>query len=167
MRDSSLTDTDRMNWLESGVEIRRDLIAAIGGKPCWWTIGKAPNYKRPRYWTAREAIDAAIKEEQAVEAKSASGSMMETIKTQVFTARQLEDYSLIRKELSRCHGDRDGQWAVLRRGATSPRARILYLGMRERAQERFNREAGAMRRGMVALVDPYGQVFQYATCLGS
>lgn len=62
----SISDTQRMDWIESGGEVRRDLLASFyeSDEVGWWTRGCGPNYKRPRYRTAREAIDAAIREEQ-------------------------------------------------------------------------------------------------------
>lgn len=56
-------DTERMNWLEHhGSVLRFDWLGSIMGAPAWYTTGREPQYKRPRYSTAREAIDAAIRE---------------------------------------------------------------------------------------------------------
>lgn len=63
----TITDAERMDRIERGLEVRQDDLAAIFGeaygKPGWWTPGKGANKRRPRYWTAREAIDAAIREQ--------------------------------------------------------------------------------------------------------
>jgi hypothetical protein len=63
-----ITDTERMDWIERGGTVRIDLHGAVFGcDPAlgrgWWTVGREPNKRRPRYWTAREAIDAAIREQ--------------------------------------------------------------------------------------------------------
>ena len=58
-----LADSVRLDWIEAtGSTLRHDGMAAVLGRPAWYTIGKGPNYKRPRYPTAREAIDAAMSE---------------------------------------------------------------------------------------------------------
>jgi hypothetical protein len=67
----TITDTDRMDWIERGGTVRIDLNGAVFGcDPAlgrgWWTPGKGANKQRPRYQTAREAIDAAIREAQPV-----------------------------------------------------------------------------------------------------
>lgn len=58
-------DRKRLDWLEAGGDLRRDFISAVAGAPAWWTKGPGPNYQRPHYRTAREAIDAAMREAQA------------------------------------------------------------------------------------------------------
>jgi len=58
-------DKKRLDWLEAGGDLRRDFISAVAGAPAWWTKGPGPNYQRPHYRTAREAIDAAMREAQA------------------------------------------------------------------------------------------------------
>jgi len=52
-----------MDWIETtGLALRYDWMAAMLKQPAWYTLGKGPQYKRPRYPTAREAIDAALSE---------------------------------------------------------------------------------------------------------
>jgi len=58
-----LADSMRMDWLEAhGSSLGYDFFAGLQGKPAWYTSGKGAKYKRPRYLTAREAIDAAMRE---------------------------------------------------------------------------------------------------------
>jgi hypothetical protein len=63
-----ITDKRRLDWIEAGGQIRCDwitrlIVPGLPRSPGWWTTGREPNYKRPRYFTAREAIDAAMREE--------------------------------------------------------------------------------------------------------
>lgn len=58
-----MADSVRMDWIETtGLALRYDWMAAMLKQPAWYTLGKGPQYKRPRYPTAREAIDAALSE---------------------------------------------------------------------------------------------------------
>ena len=58
-----MTDTQRLDWLDrNGDVLRHDLLSQMSSRPAWWIRWGQPNYKRPRFATVREAIDAAIEE---------------------------------------------------------------------------------------------------------
>lgn len=62
---NEIQDSIRLNWMEAHPGyLRCDNGDAKRWGTGWWTIGRGPNYKRQRYETAREAIDAALAEER-------------------------------------------------------------------------------------------------------
>jgi len=73
------------------------------------------------------------------------------------TQRQKDEAEIIAMELR-------GSWVVLRRGSPRLAIRIVRKARElHRAESRFNRIADRMRQGMLALVDPEGQIERYVS----
>lgn len=84
--------------------------------------------------------------------------MTETIQTLERTRRQVQDYIDVQAAAI------GHKWCVVRRGRPGARVRVLAsYAIGDRAAARFSRERIRMRQGILALVNPDGQIVDYAS----